>query len=281
MTEYLYRHRQINIRTIENIVNNKLSFSIGDTFNDPFDATSKIPTKFSPKSYSEFVRYNDPNLSAEEVASRTKAIHKALDPENCNHEAIVEIINGAISKIDYHLKNTYIACLNTNYREPLLWSHYADGHRGICLKFNKEKITSNDEVILSRKVDYNDEPIDIFREIIDVKSPAFKNYLFKKSSHWEYEEEYRLIARIARNETQENSKYLNIDYENDTLETIIFGAKCRPDEILTVMKLTKVTNVKYSRLTLSEMEYSCSEEIEITREEVENDIKNDMIYMDF
>jgi hypothetical protein len=76
-------------------------------------------------------------------------------------------------------------CLTANPRSILMWTHYADNHRGICLEYGCGK----SEFGIAVKVVYTDE-YPLWRphqlgEILDI--------LITKSNVWAYEEEYRLV----------------------------------------------------------------------------------------
>ncbi|MDQ1185456.1 DUF2971 domain-containing protein [Agrobacterium larrymoorei] len=44
-----------------------------------------------------------------------------------------------LSKIKKELSASFgIVCLSETWKEPLMWGHYADSHRGICLGFEVE-----------------------------------------------------------------------------------------------------------------------------------------------
>lgn len=79
-----------------------------------------------------------------------------------------------------------ILCFSKGWRNPLLWGHYADKHKGICLGFE----VSDSDI---KKVDY----IETRPPPPDVLSEAFvMGLLFTKFSHWHYEQEYRVYVQL-------------------------------------------------------------------------------------
>ena len=48
--------------------------------------------------------------------------------------------------IDYWINDikshTFIICLSKEYNDILMWSHYADSHRGICIGYDASKCTN-------------------------------------------------------------------------------------------------------------------------------------------
>jgi len=101
------------------------------------------------------------------------------------------------------------SCFAGNYENLLLWSHYANSHKGICIgfrncsstdilgmKFNVEDCCSDSEysdgVFPVYKVNYSDSGViewNLFEDNIKIFIDAHRI----KAKCWEYEEEYRLI----------------------------------------------------------------------------------------
>ena len=79
-------------------------------------------------------------------------------------------------------------CLSTRPDCPLMWGHYADHHRGVCLEFN----VRTPDFCQAIQVDYSSEyPQFSLADGTDI-SP-----FHSKSADWSYEQEYRLIAQEA------------------------------------------------------------------------------------
>ncbi|MCI0427560.1 MAG: DUF2971 domain-containing protein [Nitrospiraceae bacterium] len=79
-----------------------------------------------------------------------------------------------------------ILCFSKTWSNPVLWGHYADKHRGVCLGF---EVPSS----VLGKVEYVDSRL----PRPDVLDEAFmKKLLFTKFSHWQYEQEYRVYVTL-------------------------------------------------------------------------------------
>ena len=137
--------------------------------------------------------------------------------------------NQMIKKKYAEIKKSVLAsCFSLSFDSILLWSHYADKHRGACIEFeidddkNFRKMTycqkkptfqlfkalaiilAND--FLDEKVDYNDE------EYSFVLEP-----LFAKSLEWIYEKEVRCIYSLKKLNPSIYKKYKNIDGKKQRL----------------------------------------------------------------
>ncbi|MBY7943947.1 DUF2971 domain-containing protein [Vibrio fluvialis] len=89
-----------------------------------------------------------------------------------------------------------ILSLSLTKKDILLWSHYADEHRGIAIEFNGEHdFFSNTDDTISSRVDYSKS-----RKLEDNRLFDAINVgkFFKKYSSWRYEKEYRVLKRLPK-----------------------------------------------------------------------------------
>lgn len=84
-------------------------------------------------------------------------------------------------------KTNGLLCFSKNWKNPLLWGHYADKHKGICLGFDVPNAH------LSEIKYIRDRPP--IPEVID--EPFMKKLLLSKFEHWQYEEEYRVYVSLT------------------------------------------------------------------------------------
>ncbi len=78
------------------------------------------------------------------------------------------------------------------WNNPLLWSHYADNHKGLCLGFEVDSS-------LSEKVRYfrYRSPLDSIQSfIVKRDKQAMRHALTAKFSHWKYEREQRVFSSL-------------------------------------------------------------------------------------
>jgi len=162
----LYRFSAFNSLNLDAIANNSFFFSQRDQVNDPLDCNPPItcPT------YSEF-------------RARLKKLIGEL--KNCSdefidlfqHEEVIEATYSPFKDIaqlkgllTQQADNVGILCFTKEYDNPLMWSHYADGHRGFCIGYDikyddthmwNEINLFDNECVLLRGVEYSSKPIDV------------------------------------------------------------------------------------------------------------------------
>lgn len=124
-------------------------------------------------------------------------------------------------KQDFH-KTKGLLCFSESWKNPVLWSHYADKHRGICLGFDV-----HDEYAL--EVNYTKERIKVRFENDDPEqglSLGFVNKtLLTKYEHWIYEKERRMFLSLDEG-TKENGLYFYSFSKMLELKEVIVGPNC-------------------------------------------------------
>lgn len=94
-----------------------------------------------------------------------------------------------------------IGCLSANHKSPLMWSHYADSHRGFCVEYDFGSPDQSTLSLLPLPVLYShDRPLVpwyvSFSNTPENTMAANKDILLgllTKDSSWEYEKEWRLL----------------------------------------------------------------------------------------
>lgn len=215
----------------ENIENSKLYFSNPTNFNDPFDTYPVIAFTSAKEQGEEFIpnmfRIVYPQMS-EKLLEEIKGLNIFFD------EKKMEEISTNRRASDG------VCCFTTEKDNLLMWAHYADYHKGLCLGFEKNlQLTAEGNVskiiTIPRTIIYcNKRPkYDFFK--IDEKNETgeisqMTSALYKKSKEWEYEKEYRCISMGYTGK---------VSYAPSNLSQIILGCKMTDSEKNEVRGLAK------------------------------------------
>lgn len=179
-------------------------------FNDPFDTTANVVNNGSIKDmrkrFSQIIENNLPNLKK---AEREAEVSRLMNNYSNNPDTFKKILE----------KNTQAAGIYSfteNKKDILMWSHYASQHKGFLLQF--ELAQDIDSFLYALRMDYssNYPEYDISKGFEN----SFKQILLRKSKHWEYEKEWRIL-RIAGARTYQQ-------FKPQALKSLIFG--CRAEE---------------------------------------------------
>jgi Protein of unknown function (DUF2971) len=134
------------------------------------------------------------------------------------------------------MRNRYIAWRNSfsgvagiisfsrSWSAPIMWSHYADRHRGACLGFDVADS-------LAYAVRYEDKrtllPEDMAWASNSASAERVKLITMKHSA-WSYEEEVRVIGSLKH---EENGLYFEPFSEVMALREVILGVRCTADDL--------------------------------------------------
>ncbi len=190
LPDYLYKYRKIDEKTVSLIVNSEIYFSKPDQFNDPFDCRLKYNYEGTDEEWraalTHSLRQHDPRLSPAEVEAKVE--HKIRSGTHRDTAFLKKVEDAgrelANSKIGIH-------CLSADPKNILMWSHYADCHKGCCLEFS----TKSEIFQRADKVDYPEKHPT--RRLVDsmVANDPESDARFgvlTKSKLWGYEQEWRL-----------------------------------------------------------------------------------------
>ncbi|MEV9528317.1 DUF2971 domain-containing protein [Aliarcobacter butzleri] len=194
----LYKYREFSENTDKIILNAELYFASHNSFNDPFDCNLDT-REISSYSDEEFENYSQ------------KEGKQGVDKEKyltCLRKKLIK----AKSEVG-------ILCMSQDYKNILMWSHYAKNHEGLCFGFDFRLF--EDEKIKSSQVRYSEN---YEYELISFFNPPkgeIKRMFTIKSEFWSYEKEVRFFDF---NNVISTKKFIK-----ECLKEIIFG--CKADEI--------------------------------------------------
>ena len=127
-----------------------------------------------------------------------------------------------------------VYCLTTHPSNILMWSHYANSHRRICLEFSCQNVTFSGVL----KVSYYDAypaPTLASDEDNDNIQPQIT-----RGKAWDYEDEYRLIAQEKSGATADDTLVTKNDllkFPPDALTAVILGCLVEPPVTKQVQQL--------------------------------------------
>lgn len=106
-------------------------------------------------------------------------------------EFLRQVVVGMSENFKETSKRWRIYCLTPLPDSTLMWSHYAENHRGICLEF----AVDNEIFGNAREVAYRSEyPCWLPH---DPPDEGMIEVLLTKSDDWKYEKEFRIVARAS------------------------------------------------------------------------------------
>jgi len=197
LPECFYKYRSLstseNVERVEDIlVNNRLYFAPLKSFNDPFEGRVRISYNAAPTQKLNSLRnyaiqtHGLSDLDASDWASR------AIE----GHIEIPEALSSLTLRNGFR-ENGGFCTLSERNDDILMWAHYADGHKGICIEL-KPRTATHIKIFQSGVpvVYQSDFPVIDFYE----DPPSHQSAIAAtatKSDHWAYEKEWRLLCATA------------------------------------------------------------------------------------
>jgi len=229
LPKILYKYTAINSNLFKLLINSELWFAAPTSFNDPFDCQLNDQTHWDESSIRNYLNYMNivpkSNYNIEDLIEQNK-----LDNGSFRH-----FFTKNFKRI---LSNIGVCCLSKSPKIFLMWSHYADSHKGLCLKFD---ITKDENLFLTAlPVKYStDYPsFDYLKE----RNKLAERMLLTKSKVWKYEKEIRVITGKSGPQP----------FKKDCLKEIIFGYKTTELEIEEIKKI--VSNSGYKNMRFSKVD---------------------------
>lgn len=155
-------------------------------------------------------------------------------------------IFGAIfeKKIIDARNNARILSFSEDFENELLWAHYGDSHKGVCIGFDFTTVENSFKIWLS-KVDYTDIPVSInpYNVILDKGKylVSILDSIQQKNQCWSYEKEWRFSFQDQYS-TSKKFKYLY--FKKFFINLIIFGERTGDEEITKCLPLLTNEKVK-------------------------------------
>ena len=249
----------------------KLFASKVSDFNDPFELAYRLSGEIT---YKKAKRFMESRFNKRDFYEHTKLLYPNKVKNERDYKIYIRrnkklLIDNffknyrSLSEIDLReaaCRNARCICFTAFDVEPmdeiLLWSHYADSHKGI--RIGIEFSIEENPVYLMKKIDYQSERIQLdLTEGIESKiaQDSLKKLTSTKSNAWRYEKEYRLTAPCHKCEKIKDSKGNWIFFfpipENSVLG-VDFGLRCDEKE---KSKITNLVRSEYPSVILRQAEY--------------------------
>lgn len=190
----------------------------------------------------------------DEIGLSLKISEKILPDQPENFAKAREIIADLESHFTENMNKLFrVGCLCTDYKNRLMWSHYADSHRGFCIEYDFSNV---DPLFLSAAplpVVYSDsrppvpwpEALNRSSENTAKATASLMVGLLTKDKCWEYENEWRyLVAPSVASELL-----------MPPVTCIYLGALISPQNRRKILKIAQKKGITVKQMTVDRGEY--------------------------
>lgn len=251
----LYKYRSTSKYSLEGLINNEMFFSTYEDFNDPFEFGNPAPDLAV---FNKNARKKLRELFDSKEISRKDFLHFVSLVGKPNEETLKER-EKTLARIQGNIINIGILCLSEIENNILMWSHYAEDHKGFCIEFDSlaEHVASPTDIInvqyLDEFEDLNDPELliefyiimfcdnkDLPRTLWEAKYKKLGKMLSKneetqlataimgnKYTDWAYEKEVRLVSKSKG----------PIGYDPKSIKCITFGLRMSESDKKTIKNI--------------------------------------------
>lgn len=240
----LYKYRAVTNQTFDALIADKIFFADPRSFNDPLEASPSLKVDISTKelkaafislaekrvrdemtSAAKIVKYRGPKTT-EHIARHAKRTaielvenieYNATNPAYEISDPLTTLLAEGIEDELLQRYNKGIVSLAERDTCPLMWSHYGDQHKGICIGYSiPADMTDNTHKAVyggGRQIKASDV-VAMLSGNTSAQRKVDKAVLLTKATDWQYEREWRVIGERG--------------LQNSRLEMreIVFGIRC-------------------------------------------------------
>ena len=188
---------------------------------------------------------------ADEVDTTLQLNRKFCQNQNNDTDEASEVIDKFDKELNEWTNNIVrVGCLGTEYKNKLMWSHYADSHTGFCIEYDFNNIKWENLLVYPLPVLYSKErpliPYYIWggKDIEKVKKELMIG-LLTKDIVWSYENEWRYII----------SKQDKTELVMPPISCIYLGANIENDNKIKIMNIAKKFNIPVKQMTIDRGKY--------------------------
>ncbi len=243
-SDIIYKFRAWENPLHRNILQlNELYYASPADINDPFDFQvsydlTLLDTDEKQEMYIDQMLNDAKNILKE----------RDIDPIKRKQELLLRLKNIPTTMQDeYDSTNTLwtnnrfgVISFAQRWDSILMWSHYANNHRGFCVGFNRHKFEESKLFDTAGSVNYTDS----YPKIDPLKQSSLDDVFSKthtKSSEWNYEKEYRLTRLWVDSDPSKDDR--KIYFHNGLFEEILLGLLISSNDKLEIIEIARQKNI--------------------------------------
>lgn len=233
---------------------NELFMAPPSWLNDPFDCriyenhlkfvnTPELKEKYISESLLKNVEYLQENhiteLQAREILSERLS-------DTLLYQVRAEVIAQEID--DKHIG---IACFSEKWDSMLMWSHYANDHKGYCIGFDEKRLRYSQLFGKTKRVEYWNKYPELDPMNKNKKSDELK--YFCKSEDWKYEYEIRAMNLFFDYETPEPNRVITLD--DNHIKEVILGLNTPEEHRIEIINAAKEKGIEVWQTIKADFEF--------------------------
>lgn len=248
----LYKYYSDSELCWNSVKNNQMWYSAPCNFNDVFDCDVSIDNQ---KVFNEILKLFPDNRGVRPGSKIWRDLRATTNQQ----------LRTLRTTFDELRRKTGVSCLSESDNSLLMWAHYANHHKGICVEYDLFEI--NQELKFTAvPVIYSDQrtcfdSLDLQKQ--DVRSAAGKlllQSLTSKSPEWSYEKEWRIIRDQGACGDCWNAEKKGALLKMIRPSSIILGCEARPEFEQDVKDYCYTNKINLYKMQKDPMQYRLNKE---------------------
>jgi len=239
----LYKYRPCDKYNEDIILGNELYLPRPSTFNDPFDCRGRIVLDGTDEELRGFLR--DHVMTTMKIAPEN--VESILDRLFSDDRAQMYRSEQFSRQVSEHLRNGMeVLCMSEVRDNIVMWSHYADHHKGLCLGFSTE---NSGLLRAAEKVEYK-STLPVLNVLRASREDVNGGLVGTKFSAWDYEREWRVVRAATAHQ--------RYPLPRGTLVEVVFGWRIPAHDRRQIVRMVHYsrTQVKYFQAREDERAYA-------------------------
>ena len=234
----LYKYRAFSVNTLRLLSEAEVYYAHPAAFNDPLDSSPTIQVDTDRATLEKLLYRMLFQSVGKEQALREIGNHRYMSIEIGDYKVNAEaeayymrrMASNAKTLLYQELGNRGVLSLAERWDCPLMWSHYADEHRGLCVEYDMTDTAFEDlrpvDYYKPRSVKISDLIAWKLKRSASAQQAILETFFFAKAPQWRYEREWRDVNDRAGSSSAPAR-----------VSAIHFGLRCDTSVITAIVKL--------------------------------------------
>ncbi len=274
LPKFLYKYRSVDEYSLKNLEEDSIWLSDPRNFNDPYDCSFKKkdeldpydPTLILDMAFEAGILSKEDQESIDAILNTDNPMTKLMElsypdrPEfgKTIGDALAATLKkrglGMISELSENMKQAFkVCCFSEDPTSILMWSHYADYHKGFCIAYDFSALGNDDlRTRMLYPAIYSENMFDasgIFSQEKTINNILYINQAaLVKSQEWSYEKEWRLVFSNGMLQKE-------MGYQVPKPKYVILGTKIAKDDADKVIDICERKGIEVKQMQMSPVLY--------------------------
>lgn len=233
--KFLYKFRSFNEYTLRSLDLTTVYYANPSAFNDPIDSKPEFVVDLDVANLEKLFR-----VVAPQKADSAIQYHQYMSGQEGDYRIDKGARDQYAGSIANDLQNTLLSemgscgvlSLTARWNSPLMWSHYADEHRGICIEYAMDEGSFPNITPVNYRGCRSIYLSDVFAwRVLNnalAERKVRETMYFSKANDWRYEREWRSVNITSGNQPSPAKT-----------SAILFGHRCDFSVMRTIVRLFK------------------------------------------